>query len=89
MHLNTGTGREEVMRMGGGEDKSLLMRRVRAVCDVCVPNGDKAAVSVDFDTQGSSLRIDQTYFPFNAKVECERLYRKDSWLICAGNPKQW
>ena len=54
------------MRKGGG-DKA---RSVRAVCDVCAAHGDSAAVCVDVDKQGSSLREDETHFPFNARVEC-------------------
>ena len=65
-HLITGAGREEVMRKGGGEE----VRSVRCMCDVCAANGDWAAVGVDVDAQSSSLREDETHFPFDARVEC-------------------
>ena len=65
-HLITGAGREEVMRKGGGEE----VRSVRCMCDVCAAHGDRAAVGVDVDAQGSSLREDETHFPFDARVEC-------------------
>ena len=55
VHLSAGTGREEVMRTGGGEEA----RSVRAMCDVCAAHGNRAAVGVDVDTQGSSLREDE------------------------------
>ena len=54
-HLITGAGREEVMRKGGGKE----VRSVRCMCDVCAAHGDRAAVSVDIDAQGSSLREDE------------------------------
>ena len=44
-HLITGTGREEVLRKGGGEEA----RSVRCMCDVCAAHGDRAAVGVDVD----------------------------------------
>ena len=68
-HLITRAGREEVMRkgvQGGGEE----VRSVRCMCDVCAAHGDRAAVSVDVDVQGSSLREDESHFPLNARVEC-------------------
>ena len=40
------------------------------MCDVCAAHGDRAAVGVDVDAQGSGLREDETHFPFNARVEC-------------------
>ena len=36
--------------------------------DVCAAHGDRAAVSVDVDAQGSSLREDESHFPLNARV---------------------
>ena len=65
-HLITRAGREEVMRKGGGEE----VRSVRCMCDVCAAHGDRAAVGVDVDAQGSSLREDESHFPLNARVEC-------------------
>ena len=65
-HLITGAGREEVLRKGGGEEA----RSVRCMCDVCAAHGDRAAVGVDVDAQGSGLREDESHFPFNARVEC-------------------
>ena len=65
-HLITGAGREEVMRKGGGEEA----RSVRCMCDVCAAHGDRAAVGVDVDAQGSGLREDESHFPLNARVEC-------------------
>ena len=65
-HLITRAGREEVMRKGGGEE----VRSVRCMCDVCAAHGDRAAVCVDVDAQGSSLREDESHFPLNARVEC-------------------
>ena len=50
-HLITGAGREEVKRKGGGEEA----RSVRCMCDVCAAHGDRAAVGVDVDAQGSGL----------------------------------
>ena len=54
------------MRQGGGEE----VRRVRCICDVCAAHGDRAAVGVDVDAQGSGLREDESHFPLNARVEC-------------------
>ena len=65
-HLITRAGREEVMRKGGGEE----VRSVRCMCDVCAAHGDRTAVGVDVDAQGSSLREDESHFPLNARVEC-------------------
>ena len=65
-HLITRAGREEVMRKGGGEEA----RSVRCMCDVCAAHGDRAAVGVDVDAQGSSLREDESHFALNARVEC-------------------
>ena len=63
-HLITGAGREEVMRKGGEEARS-----VRGMYDVCAAHGDRAAVGVDVDAQGSGLRDDETHFPLNARVQ--------------------
>ena len=54
------------MRKGGGEE----VRSVRCMCDVCAAHGDRAAVGVDVDAQGSGLREDESHFPLNARVEC-------------------
>ena len=35
---------------------------MRAVCDVCAAHSDRAAVGVDVDAQGSSLREDESHF---------------------------
>ena len=51
----TTAGREEVMRKGGGKE----VRSVRCMCDVRAAHGDRAAVSVDVDAQGSSLREEE------------------------------
>ena len=40
-----------MIRKRGGEEA----RSVRAVCDVCAAHGDRAAVGVGVDAQGSSL----------------------------------
>ena len=53
---------------------------MRCMCDVCAAHGDWAAVGVDVDAQGSSLREDETHFPFDARVEC----RAFVFLICDG-----
>ena len=37
---------------------------------MCAAYGDRAAVGVEVDAQGSGLREDETHFPFNARVEC-------------------
>jgi len=55
-HLITRAGREEVMRKGGGEE----VRSVRCMC-VCAAHGDRAAVGVDVDAQGSGLREDESH----------------------------
>ena len=65
-YLITGAGREEVMRKGGGEEA----RSVRCMCDVCSAHGDRSAVGVDVDVQGSGIREDETHFPLKARVEC-------------------
>ena len=57
-HLITGAGREEVLRKGGGEARS-----VRFMCGVCAAHGDRAAVGVDVDAQGSGLREDDLLSP--------------------------
>jgi len=49
---------------GGGEEA----RSVRCVYDVCAAHGDRAAVGVDVDAQGSGFRED--HFPLTARVEC-------------------
>ena len=56
------------MRKGGGQE----VRSVRCMCDVCAAHGDRAAVGVDVDVQGSSLREDESHFPLNARVEVVR-----------------
>ena len=43
-----------MLRNGGGEEA----RSVRCMCDVCAAHGDRAAVGVDVDAQGSGLRED-------------------------------
>ena len=48
--------------MRKGEDET---RGVRAVCDVCATHGDKAAVGVDVDAQGSSLCEDEIPLSLN------------------------
>ena len=65
-HLIIGSGREEVMRKGRGEEA----RSVRCMCDVCAAHGDRAAVGVDVDAQGSGLCQHESHFPLNARVEC-------------------
>ena len=47
-------------------------RSVREVCDVCAAHGDRAAVGVDVDTQGSNLCEDETHFSvtWGIRVEC-------------------
>ena len=52
------------MPKGGGEE----VRSVRCMCDVCAAHGDRAAVGVDVDAQGSGE--DETHFPLDARVEC-------------------
>ena len=47
--------------------------RVRCMGDVCAAHGDRAAVGVDIDAQGSSLGEDQTHFPLDAGVECRAI----------------
>ena len=79
-HLITRAGREEVMRKGGEE-----VRSVRCMCDVCAAHGDRAAVGVDIDAQGSSLREDESHFSLNARVECRAFVSKRilvGFLIC-------
>ena len=53
--LKYGNGEGGGDEKGGGEEA----RSVRAMCDVCAAHGDRAAVGVDFNEQGSSLREDQ------------------------------
>jgi len=64
------------MRKGGEEEA----RSVRAVCDACAEHSDRAAVGVDVDTKGISLREDETHFPLNVKVEC-RAFVSDRILV--------
>ena len=42
------------------------------MCDGCAAHGDRAAVGGDVDTQtqGSSLREDETHFVLEAREEC-------------------
>jgi hypothetical protein len=63
-------------------------RSVRAMCDVCAAHGDRTAVGVDVDTQGSSLREDETRLLLNARVEChalvlERILSGPGWFALA------
>ena len=53
---------------------------MHCMCDVCAAHGDRAAVGVDVDAQGSSLREDETHFPLNARVECR---------VCIGKNPGW
>ena len=66
-----------MMRKGGGEEA----RSVRCICDVCAAHGDRAAVGVDVDAQGSGFREDETHFPFNARVEC-RAFISERIMVC-------
>ena len=43
-----------MLRKGGGEEA----RCVRCTCDACAAHGDRAAVGVDVDAQGSGLGKD-------------------------------
>ena len=43
-----------------------VLKEEATVFDVCAAHGDRAAVGVDVDAQGSGLREDETYFPLNA-----------------------
>ena len=70
-HLISGAGREEVLRKGAGEEARSVLEDTRSVlvscvrmCDVCAAHGDRAAVGVDVDAQGSGFREDETHFPF-------------------------
>jgi hypothetical protein len=45
-------------------------RSKQAVCDVCAAHGERAAVGVNADAQGRSLRKDETHVPLDAKAEC-------------------
>ena len=81
-HIITRAGREEckeVMRKGGGEE----VRSVRCMCDVCAAHGDRAAVGVDVDAQGSGLREDESHFPLNARVECCAFVSERIWFALA------
>ena len=78
------------MRKGGGEE----VRSVRCMCDVCAAHGDRAAVGVDVDAQGSGLREDESHFPLNARVECrafvsERILVGLRWLRRGGSIPQF
>ena len=55
-----------MLRKGGGEEA----RSVRCICDVCAAHGDRAAVDVDVDAQGSDLREDEAHFPLSSRLEC-------------------
>ena len=83
-HLIARAGREEVMRKGGREEES----SVQCMCDVCAAHGDRAAVGVDVDAQGSSLREDEPHFPLNARVECRAFVSERILVVCAGTPKR-
>ena len=65
-----------MLRKGGGEEA----RSVRCICDVCAAHGDRAAVGVDVDVQGSGFREDETPFPLNARVEC-RAFESERILV--------
>ena len=43
---------------------------MRCMCDESAAHGDRAAVGVVVDAQGSGLREDETNFPLRARVEC-------------------
>jgi hypothetical protein len=43
------------------------------LCDVYAARGDRAAVGVDVDAQGSGLPEDETHFPLDARVGCRAL----------------
>ena len=47
------------MGNGGSEEA----RSVRAVCDLCVAHCNRAVIGVVANTQGSSLREDETHVP--------------------------
>ena len=64
------------MRKGGGEE----VRSVRCMCDGCAAHGDRAAVGVDVDAQGSGFREDESHFPLNARVEY-RAFVKERILV--------
>ena len=58
------------------------------MCDVCAAHGDRAAVGVDVDAQGSSLREVETRLLHNARVECralvlERTLSNPGWFALA------
>ena len=50
------------MRKGGGGET----RNMRGMCDVRAAHGDRAAIRVDVDAQGSSLGEDETHFSLSA-----------------------
>ena len=64
------------MRKRGGKEA----RSLRAVCDVCVAHGDRAAVGVDIDVQDSSPHEDATHFPLDGRVEC-RMFVSERILV--------
>ena len=66
-HLITRAGR---VPEGGGDAKGRRRGGEKRAMYVCAAHGDRAAVSVDVDAQGSSLREDESHFPLNARVEC-------------------
>ena len=55
------------------------------MCDVCAAHGDRAAVGVDVDAQGSGLREDESHFPLNARVECRAFVseKNPGWFALA------
>ena len=53
------------------------------MCDVCAAHGDRAAVGVDVDAQGSGFREDETHFPLNVKAEC-RAFVSERILVGLG-----
>ena len=53
------------MRKGEGKE----VRSVRCMGDVCAAHGDRAAVGVDVDAQGSSLREDESHFPNQWEIQ--------------------
>ena len=72
--LNYGSG--EGGGVVTGRRRASEARSVRCMCDVCAAHGDRAAVGVDVDVQGSGLREDETHFPLNASVECRAFVSK-------------
>ena len=66
-------------RRRGGEKRAMYV----CVCDVCAAHGDRAAVGVDVDAQGSGLREDESHFPLNARVECCAFVSERIWFALA------